>query len=217
MKSPIGRTEIEPPGVPIGDTFLLREVHHRVGNMLTILAIGLRRELAPFRNPQIAEALSRHERQIIDLSTLYRLLGNGDDGGERSIDGHFRPLLDLLFRAVLAPAGIRGEAFIVDGPLGAQQCGNLALVVTELVINAAKHAFPGDAGGAVRVTLERIGPAWLCSVADDGIGLRNPAAGGGSQIVGTLVNALGGTIRIRSGSTGTVVSVAFPPMGETEC
>ncbi len=199
------------------ESFLLREIHHRVANMLTLLAIGLRRELAPFRDPDLKDALARHERQIVELSQLYRLLGSGAEGGERSTEAHFRPLIEALFRSVLEPAGIRGEAYIVDGVLEGGQCVRLALIVTELVINAAKHAFRGKIGGTVRVTLAQAGSIWLCSVADDGSGLEGPSPRGGSQIVATLVETLKGKMRIRSGSAGTLVSIAFPiPAPESE-
>jgi len=211
-----GDTGSDQPVAALSESFVLREVHHRVANMLTLLAIGLRRELMPWRDTQIAGALARHERQIVDLGELYRLLGSSENG-ERSTEGYFRPLLDSLFRAVLEPMGIRGEAYIVDGVLDARQCGHLALIVTELVINAAKHAFRARGGSAVRVSLASMGTAWMCSVADDGGGIADPSARSGSQIVATLVGALNGTMRIRSGGSGTLVSIAFPvPFVENE-
>src|SRR3546814_6267337 len=47
---------------------------------------------------------------------------------------------------------------------------SLGLIVTELVINALKHAFPGDRGGKILVDYNSNGSDWALSVSDNGVG-----------------------------------------------
>jgi two-component sensor histidine kinase len=84
--------------------------------------------------------------------------------------------------------------------------------VTELVMNAAKHAFPNRFRGRIHVEVYAPdGMAWCCTVRDNGCGIRNAAGGGaGSRIVDALVQMLDGQIAVDSGTEGTTVTVRFP-------
>ena len=57
------------------------------------------------------------------------------------------------------------------GSATSSQAVSLGLIVTELVINALKHAFPEDTKhGQVTVAYEVAGTNWKLSVTDNGIG-----------------------------------------------
>jgi two-component system, sensor histidine kinase PdtaS len=47
---------------------------------------------------------------------------------------------------------------------------SLGLIVTELMINALKHAFPGSEAGEILVNYDTGGSGWRLSVSDDGVG-----------------------------------------------
>jgi chemotaxis protein methyltransferase CheR len=90
----------------------------------------------------------------------------------------------------------------------------MGLVVTELVINALRHAFPKnhDGGGRIIIRYKTLGSGWRLSVSDDGIGLSSvpgngPPAGHGSKIIDALAKELDACIAVRSGSRGTCVSL----------
>jgi chemotaxis protein methyltransferase CheR len=52
-----------------------------------------------------------------------------------------------------------------------RQAESLGLIVTELVMNALKHAFPQEkAEGRITVAYDQVGANWKLSVADNGIG-----------------------------------------------
>ena len=90
-------------------------------------------------------------------------------------------------------------------------CG---LLITELVTNALKHAFPDGRTGTITVTLQPAADGrLLLRVADDGVGFPNPAPTAslsslGMQLVHTLASQLGGTIERAAGS-GTTWCVSF--------
>jgi two-component sensor histidine kinase len=90
---------------------------------------------------------------------------------------------------------------------------SLGLIVTELVINALKHAFPDSRDGLIKVNYHAHGPNWTLSVSDDGIGMPKGAArakpGLGTSIVQALAAQLHGIIKVSDATPGTVVSIAY--------
>ena len=207
---PVQQTVTEMPGQDPSAALVLREFHHRVANTLTVFSASLRRDLLPFTDPRLRDILARQERQIMNFGALFHFLAIGARQESLSSEVHFRPFIEILAESILAPAGARCEAFITDETLPAVLCERMALIITELVMNAAKYAFPDRAGGIVQVAIREENGAWLCSVSDNGIGVMYREAGLGSQIVDALVRTLGGKMTMRSGRWGTQVLVSFP-------
>jgi len=188
----------------------IREINHRMANTLCLLIAGLRRDFAQVASPEVKAALRRHERQIASIGELHRLLAPEARSEECAIASYFQPLCNALHCAVLAPLNVRCEAFLAEGMLRAELCEKLALIISELVMNAAKHAFPNNTAGNVRIDIFHEGGICRCTVSDDGAGLGSGLAGSGSWIVNRLVAELGGQIFAQSGSWGTAISVVFP-------
>src|SRR6202030_446332 len=91
----------------------------------------------------------------------------------------------------------------------------IGLIVNELVTNAVKYAFPGEAKGTVMVTLKRVPGALRLTVADDGQGLdpQRADSGLGSRLVDAFAQQLGGQVERTSGSEGTTVHLILPSPG----
>ena len=91
---------------------------------------------------------------------------------------------------------------IDDSAVDAEISVSLGLIVTELVINALKHAFPDGRDGKIVVRYALEGPVWTLSVTDDGAGMspnkQDAKAGLGTSIVGALSAQLGGDLKIAS-------------------
>jgi two-component sensor histidine kinase len=87
------------------------------------------------------------------------------------------------------------------------------LIVTELVMNALKHAFPHEnAIGQITVAYERAGTNWKLSVSDNGIGkpdgvFAQDKAGLGTGIIKALSQQLGAQVEIMAGPEGTTVVI----------
>lgn len=91
----------------------------------------------------------------------------------------------------------------------------LGLIVNELVTNALKHAFPGNRSGMVSVTFDLTcaGEGTLC-VRDDGIGMGPPRPGSsGTELVGLLVQQMGGEMEQERQVRGTGFCIRFPLVG----
>jgi two-component sensor histidine kinase len=115
----------------------------------------------------------------------------------------------VLSRSILAALGLHCEAFVGKGALPGEKCEWLGLAIGELVMNAAKHAFPGDRAGRIRIEIFACGSHWRCTISDNGVGMQDTHRGCGSRIIDSLVDALGGQLAICSAPEGTAVSIAF--------
>lgn len=155
-------------------------------------------------------AVDRLERRIVAFGRLYQLLSDNDDLTEISVETFFEKLCCALSEAVLEPAGVRCEASIASGTLPAWQCHRLALMLTELVTNAAKHAFPNKKGALIRIEMANRAGSWFCAVVDNGVGATKPLQGVGSRILEGLARSLGARLYGDAGQGGTRVSIAMP-------
>lgn len=189
---------------------VLRESHHRMKNTLTLLGASVRRDFTRAATRDVSLAVDRLERRIVAFGRLYQLLSDSDDPSAVAVAPFFENLCGTLSQAVLEPAGIRCEAAIESGRLPAAQCHRLALMLTELVTNAAKHAFPNKSGALIRIELVSRDGAWLCTVADNGIGATGPLQGTGSRILEGLARSIRARLHGEAGHSGTRVTIVMP-------
>jgi two-component system, sensor histidine kinase PdtaS len=103
-----------------------------------------------------------------------------------------------------------------DSVTTADRSVSLGLIVTELVINSLKHAFPDDgAQGHITVGFHTTGERWSLIVADDGLGLPGDhdqvEPGLGTGIVNALAAQVSATVAVTAGNPGTIVSIVSAP------
>lgn len=189
---------------------LLRELNHRMANTLAVIGTMLQRELSRSHSFETRKSFERCEARVVALGNLHRFLLAVGSSDRIPIQGYIEQLCAALSEALLKPLGVRCEVACDDCDVEAERCERLGLVVTELVMNAAKHAFAGRTGGLLRITLIERPGSLVCVVSDNGVGRENSADGAGSKILNQLVHALDGTIIVESARTGTTVFVTFP-------
>ena len=187
---------------------LLREMHHRLANTLTMLTSVLWHEFARYESPELRTSLARCEARIVAFGNLHRNLVVGAEHDWISVQNYIEHLCEALSDALLRPLGIRCEVLADAVELSSGRCELLGLVIAELVTNAAKHAFHGQSSGLVRVALINRNDSWVCVVSDNGVGTATASVGVGSKILKQLVRALGGNLVRRSGRYGTSVTVS---------
>lgn len=187
-----------------------REAHHRMKNTLMLLAASVRRDFKKEKISGLSAAVSRIERRIVAFGQLYHLLSGGGNVEEISIADLFEPLCEALSETILEPAAIRCEAAIEDGKLSAAQGHRLGLIVSELVTNAAKHAFPDGEGGLIRVEAFNRDGRWCFTVTDNGCGATGSLQGTGCRILEGLARSIRAQLHCESGQCGTRVTIMLP-------
>lgn len=194
----------------VDEFLLLREAHHRLANTLTVLLSALRCDFEPSASPALQGPLARLENRILAFDKLHRSLLIGSKSGGIAVQSYLEHLCRSLSDAVLEPVGLTCEVHVDPGELPSERCELLGLIICELVMNSAKHAFRNRADGVVRVELIRITDAWLCVVSDNGEGMGAAISGIGSKIVGQLVGTMGGRFATTSGLAGTSTAIICP-------
>jgi two-component sensor histidine kinase len=188
----------------------LREIHHRMKSTLALLGMLLRAEFKSMASVDLPKAIDGFERRIVAFGRLYDLLSDGSDRRYTSVGDYLGALSRALAIAILEPKGIRCEATIGYGFLDSKRCELLGLIIAELVTNAAKHAFPNQEPGLVRIEASYRDGFWHCTVKDSGIGTCRARRGAGGRIVEDLARSIGGHTVTESRPDGTTVTVVVP-------
>ena len=190
---------------------LFQELQHRVANSLQIIASVLMQSARTAAAPEIKGYLVDAHSRVMSVAALQRQLA-ATQVNEVALRSYFTELCQSIGASMIhdrEKLSLRVEAD--EGTATADVSVSLGLIVTELVINALKHAFPQERGGAIVVGYTSSSPDWSLSVSDDGVGmpkLRTPAKGGlGTSIVEALARQLDATVTISAGNPGTIISV----------
>ncbi|WP_445467904.1 sensor histidine kinase [Faunimonas sp. B44] len=195
---------------------LLREVHHRVGNSLQIIASILALDAQKVDSAEARLHLESARRRILAVAAVQQQLQNSREGGDLELAGYLRRLCEHLTASVVGDAArivieVRADAVAVSSATAT----SMGLIVTELVINALKHAFALDAStGRIVVTYRVEGRGWTLTVSDNGAGRpygnSKPAAPSlGTSIVATLARQLGGQLKTARGGDGVGTAVSI--------
>jgi len=190
---------------------LLQEVRHRVADSLQIIASVLLQNARKAASAETRGHLKDAHSRVMSVAALERqLAGTGEDHVE--LQAYFTSLCDSI-SASMIPSGDR-LVLAVEGARGTVDAAvsvSLGLIVTELVINALKHAFPGHRAGRITVECQFRGPNWSLSVTDDGVGMPTDPAeirtGLGTSIVEALAKQLQATVEVGSARPGTRVDI----------
>lgn len=194
---------------------LLNEVNHRVGNSLQLIAALLQLQSTAATNPEIRDALSEARNRVIAVAQVHRRLYASGQVHTVGIDQYLGALVSdirLAGHAERSAAMISVDAEPVE--IEPDRAVALGVVVTELILNAQKYAYPGGSG-PVRVRFARREER-LCDllVEDDGVGFDAGGAprstGLGRRIVAAMAAKLGGEIVYDPVDRGTRVRLTFP-------
>jgi two-component system, sensor histidine kinase PdtaS len=196
---------------------LLLELNHRVKNNAQATASFLTLQANRASDPGVSLALRRAATRVM-LSTLIqdRMFRAGAEAGVEigeEVEAVARSALEITGRTGLALGVSRDGRFV----LPVSRASLLALIVNELVVNAAIHAFPGRREGRVHLAVRDDGPGFAeVVVEDNGVGLPGtpdgPAPEGrlGLHLAPRLAQQAQATLQLHSGDGGTRATLRFP-------
>ncbi|MDP2782448.1 sensor histidine kinase [Devosia sp.] len=191
---------------------LMQEVQHRVANSLQIIASVLMQSARRVQSEEARGHLQNAHHRVMSIAALQRQLSISEGGNVK-----LRPYLTQLSQSLGAsmipdPDRLSITVTVDDSAVGADVSVSLGLIVTELVINALKHAFPDQATGMILIDYRSSGTDWTLSVTDNGIGMPAgidaPKAGLGSGIVEALARNLLSDIQSTNTDPGTAVTIS---------
>jgi two-component sensor histidine kinase len=197
---------------------LLQEVQHRVANSLQIIASVLLQNARKVGSPESRQHLTDAHQRVMSVAAVQKQLA-ASRLGDVILKPYFTQLCESLGASMIADHDqLRIEVQGDGSATSAEISVSLGLIVTELVINALKHAFPGGRKGVISVDYHSYFEGWALSVSDDGVGMPGaddlPArAGLGTSIVNALATQLSATVEVVDLKPGTGVKVVHAESG----
>ncbi|MGQ4273349.1 sensor histidine kinase [Terrihabitans sp. B22-R8] len=197
---------------------LLREVNHRVANSLQLVNSLVTMQSAMVSDPAARAALHETQGRIAAIGQIHRRLYTSDDVRFVEIDTYLQGLVEELESALSGegrPHPIELEAEPVR--LTTDKAVSLGMLVTELVTNAYKYAYPEGTEGNIRIRLRQgVDEQINLTIEDDGIGWTGqgtPRGGGlGSKIINAMARIIGTPIEFDPAHKGTRIILRFSPV-----
>jgi two-component sensor histidine kinase len=198
-----------PAGEPIERSLLyVTELLHRVQNDYT-RAISLASTME-MRSSEAKEALRQIVDHLLASAKAYHLLWPRPPGEMVDFAAEVTGLCRAMVSSILDQDGI---SLTLSAPLpillDGFRCWRANLILSELITNAARHAF-SSRGGHISVTIATGRGQVTCRVSDDGSASETPKPGHGTHLIDALTTDLDGNIERRYTATGAVIMLSFP-------
>lgn len=193
---------------------LLQEMQHRVANSLQIIASILLIKARTVQSEETRLQLEDAHQRVLSVAAVQQHLDAAGRGGLIEIGSYLSRLCETLAQSMIGDS--RPISLKVDSDSGtvvSHQAVSIGLIVTELVMNALKHAFPNEKKNAAIIVSYKVADAdWKLTVSDNGIGKPDLSAsekkgGLGTSLVQSLTKHLDAKVDIVSDAHGTAVSI----------
>jgi len=196
---------------------LLEEMQHRVANSLTIIASILMLKARTVQSEETRQHLQDAHSRVLSVAAVQNHLHSAGQVTSIEMAPYLSRLCEALAESMIGESRpILLKVEVAGGSLPSRQAVSIGLLVTELVINALKHAFPAvTRAGRVDVAYEVAGTNWKLSISDNGIGVPDANGGRigqkksglGTSIVKALAQQLEAEVDVVTGPAGTIVSI----------
>src|ERR1700733_13417336 len=191
---------------------LLREVNHRVGNSLQIIASLLHLQANSSGQDDVKAALTNAMGRVAAVAQVHRRLYTSHDLKSVLLNQYLEALLEDLRRSAegnkMSRLTLKAEPIEIDP----DRAVAIGIIVNELVMNAVKYAYP-DGAGPIHIVLNANGDDLELSIADDGVGLNvktDPRSTGmGQRIVTAMAQKLDASVERDPQHTGTRIVLRF--------
>ena len=150
---------------------LLREIYHRVKNNLQIISSLLGLQADTIADEAVRGLFEESQRRIQAMSLVHQKLYDSEDLASIDTSTYLQSLIGDLAR-IYDPEGLIAFDIQAESDMNIDTAIPCGLMLTELVSNAFKYAFPETQPGQIRVTLRpEAENRWLLVVQDNGIGI----------------------------------------------
>ena len=193
---------------------LLREMRHRIANSLQIIASILLLKAGTVRSEETKSELRAAHQRVMSVAAVQSHLHASDCIEQIEMGPYLEKLCSGLASSMVDPRQHVAITASADaGVLPTSHAVSIGLIVTELIINAVKYAFPVPRSAArIRVTFEIAKSDWKLTVADNGVGRRqndqpDASNGLGTVLVAALAKQLRAQVSEHSSKKGMAVAV----------
>ena len=193
---------------------LLREMEHRIANSLQIIASILLLKAGAVKSEETKNELRAAHQRVMSVAAVQSHLHASQGIEQIEMGPYLTKLSSGLASSMVDPRESIDISVIADrGTLPTSHAVSIGLIVTELIINSVKYAFPDvHASAHVQVIFEMAKADWKLTVADNGRGRRqadnvNASTGLGTALVAALAKQLKAQVSETSSRKGMAVTV----------
>lgn len=212
LNQELGRTLIEKDALLAQKDVLMKEVNHRVQNSLQLVASFLRLQAKTTNDRAVADHLAEAQARLAAVALVHRRLYREDQVENIDLSRYIDDLVADMRTSLGAEWGRHITLDLAPVLVPTDRAVSIGLILTELVINATKYAYPGGVGPIV-VALERHGAKLRLIVADEGQGKDGDTVigtGFGSRMMGAMVERLSGVLEYIDNAPGLRAIVTVP-------
>lgn len=195
---------------------LLQEMQHRVANSLQIIASILLLKARTVQSEETRLHLRDAHQRVMSVAAVQQQLLASSHGEPIEVGPYLSRLCEALVASIAddsRPVSLKVQA--EGGTASSAEAVSIGLIVTELVINAFKHAFVGDRTvGLLVIAYEAAETSWRLAVSDNGSGtpeghldLDKATPGLGTIIIEALAKQLDARVEVVRKPKGTTVSI----------
>jgi PAS domain S-box-containing protein len=200
---------------------LLKEIHHRVKNNLTVISSLLDLQSSCLQDENAREALQNSIERVKTMALIHTQLYQSPDLARINFGQFIRDLIGNIIQSygrAESPVAINVDADEISLGIDASiPCG---LILNELVANALKHAFPEGKEGEINIRMRSEDKRVSLTVQDNGIGFPESLdvtklKSLGLELVNLLVGQISGKMEMQVDG-GTTWTITFPLKDERE-
>lgn len=193
---------------------LFEELQHRISNSLQVIASIILLKARTVQSEETRVHLQDTHKRVMSVAAVQEQLHVLGTIGSIEIAPYLSKLCEALAASMIGDS--RPITLKVIGAVGSatsRQAESIGLIVTELVMNALKHAFPDEKViGEISVSYDRAGTNWKLTVSDNGIGRQDDVfaqqkVGLGTGIIKALSHQLNAQVETLADPRGTTVSI----------
>jgi PAS domain S-box-containing protein len=195
---------------------LLKEVHHRVKNNLQIISSLINLQIGTVGDDRYRALMQESSNRISSMATVHEMLYKSIELNTVNMHAYINEMARHLIEVYgLNSSRVQLVEEITITELDLDKSIPAGLIITELISNSIKYAFPEGRGGTITVKLNEQQDGYIeLVVRDDGVGLPPSVLSGSVDSLGLLlVNALTGQLEgalYVENREGAYFSVVFP-------
>lgn len=184
---------------------LLKEIHHRVKNNLQTISSLLYLQSAHIKDDEVREAFTAGQHRVESMALIHQKLYQRETLASVEMKEYVQNLSQSLFLTFgIEPDRLSLVLDMKELELDVDRAVPLGLIISELITNSLKYAFPEGRSGTITIKLEHSPDLLFLQVEDNGVGIGNQRSGTsfGSQLIELLTRQLGGELQQIRGQSG---------------
>ncbi len=197
---------------------LLREIHHRVKNNMQVISSLLSMQSRSLQDPTVQMLFQESQNRVKSLSLVHELLYNSESLKNIEYQKYLQEITRYLFKSHnISPQNV---TYTISGNnvlISIEKAVPCSLVITELLTNSLKYAFPAGRNGKITIdfSMHPDTDEYVLVYEDDGVGFAEgedplKSSGFGTTLIKGLSRQLSGTLSIGTQKSGVSYMLRFP-------